>query len=46
MKLIGRVLIVLLTALTALFVGAGTSHAGLDNELSLVDGKGRTLTIQ
>ncbi|MCV7254468.1 MspA family porin, partial [Mycobacterium hackensackense] len=24
----------------------GTSHAGLDNELSLVDGKDRTLTIQ
>ncbi|EID14158.1 MspA family porin, partial [Mycolicibacterium phlei] len=28
------------------FVSSGTSHAGLDNELSLVDGQGRTLTIQ
>ena len=26
--------------------GAGTSHAGLDNELSLVDGQDRTLTVQ
>ena len=34
------------SALAALFVSTGTSHAGLDNELSLVDGKGRTLTIQ
>src|SRR5690349_1599215 len=30
----------------ALFAGTGTSHAGLDNQLSLVDGQGRTLTIQ
>jgi len=29
-----------------LWVSMPTSHAGLDNELSLVDGKGRTLTIQ
>jgi len=29
-----------------LFVSTGTSHAGLDNELSLVDGQDRTLTIQ
>ena len=27
-------------------MSTGTSHAGLDNELSLVDGQGRTLTIQ
>ena len=27
-------------------VSTGTSHAGLDNELSLVDGQDRTLTIQ
>ncbi len=26
--------------------GAGTAHAGLDNELSLVDGHDRTLTVQ
>ncbi|MBU8827079.1 MspA family porin, partial [Mycolicibacterium goodii] len=45
-----RVLIAMISALlaatTGLFVGAGTSHAGLDNELSLVDGQDRTLTIQ
>ena len=33
-------------SVAALLVSTGTSHAGLDNELSLVDGKGRTLTIQ
>ncbi|EID08998.1 MspA protein, partial [Mycolicibacterium phlei RIVM601174] len=33
-------------AAASLFVSSGTSHAGLDNELSLVDGQGRTLTIQ
>ncbi|EID17539.1 MspA protein, partial [Mycolicibacterium phlei RIVM601174] len=33
-------------AFASLFVSSGTSHAGLDNELSLVDGQGRTLTIQ
>lgn len=26
--------------------GAGTAHAGLDNELSLIDGHGHTLTVQ
>jgi hypothetical protein len=45
-----RVLIAMISALlaatTGLFVGAGTSHAGLDNELSLVDGQDRTLTVQ
>jgi hypothetical protein len=46
MKVIGRVLVALIAALAALFVGTGTSHAGLDNELSVVDGTGRTLTIQ
>ena len=46
MKAISRVLVALVAAVSALFVGAGTSHAGLDNELSLVDGQGRTLTIQ
>ena len=38
--------VALAAVFAALFVGSGTSHAGLDNELSLVDGKGRTLTIQ
>src|SRR6478735_4395687 len=46
MKAISRVLIAMAAAIAALFVGTGTSHAGLDNELSLVDGQGRTLTIQ
>jgi len=46
MKVIGRVLIAFSAALAALCVSTGTSHAGLDNELSLVDGSGRTLNIQ
>ncbi|HZA08847.1 MspA family porin [Mycobacterium sp.] len=46
MKDIGRVLVALVAALTALFVSTGTSHAGLDNEMRVVDGKGRTLHIQ
>ena len=46
MKSFSRVLIAMVMAVAALFVGTGTSHAGLDNELSLVDGQDRTLTIQ
>ena len=46
MKAIGRVLIAMVAAFAALFVSTGTSHAGLDNEMSLVDGQDRTLTIQ
>lgn len=46
MKAISRVLIALVAAVASLFVSTGTSHAGLDNELSLVDGQDRTLTIQ
>jgi hypothetical protein len=46
MKAISRVLIAMIAAIAALFVSTGTSHAGLDNELSLVDGQDRTLTIQ
>ena len=46
MKVFSRVLIALVAAVAALFVSTGTSHAGLDNELSLVDGQDRTLTIQ
>jgi len=46
MKAFTRVLVALIAAVSALFVGAGTSHAGLDNELSLVDGQDRTLTVQ
>ncbi len=33
-------------AVAAVFASSGTSHAGLDNELSLVDEQGRTLTVQ
>jgi MspA len=46
MKAISRVLIAMVAAIASLFVSTGTSHAGLDNELSLVDGQDRTLTIQ
>ena len=46
MKVIGRVLVALIAAVAMLFVSAGTSHAGLDNEMSVVDGKDRTLVIQ
>ncbi|SCX09610.1 MspA family porin, partial [Mycolicibacterium fluoranthenivorans] len=50
MKAFSRVLLAMVTvvagAFASLFISTGTSHAGLDNELSLVDGKDRTLTIQ
>src|ERR1043165_514604 len=46
MKAISRVLVALVAAIAALFTSTGTSHAGLDNELSLVDGQDRTLTVQ
>ena len=46
MKAISRLMIAMSAAIAALFVSTGTSHAGLDNELSLVDGQDRTLTIQ
>jgi MspA len=46
MRIAARLLGALVVSLGALFVGAGTAHAGLDNELSVVDGKGRTMVIQ
>src|ERR1044071_8297253 len=46
MKVISRVLIAMIAAIASLFSSTGTSQAGLDNELSLVDGKDRTLTVQ
>jgi hypothetical protein len=46
MKAFSRMLFLMVMAVAGLFVGTGTSHAGLDNELSLVDGQDRTLTIQ
>lgn len=47
MKAISRVLVVLVATIAALFVSTGTSHANpqVNNELSLVDGQDRTLTI-
>jgi len=32
-------------AVAGLFVGSGTAAAGMDNQMSLVDGGGRTMTI-
>lgn len=46
MKVMTRVLMSAVVSVAALFAGAATSHAGMDNELSVVDGQGRTLTIQ
>ncbi|MCV7281015.1 MspA family porin [Mycolicibacterium flavescens] len=50
MKATGRILAALATAfvmaVSALFVSGGTAQAGLDNELTLNDEQGRTLTIQ
>ena len=46
LNLIARGTIAVVFALTTLVATSGTSHAGLDNELSLVDGQDRTLTIQ
>ena len=46
MKVIGRALVAVLLAVAGLLVGSGTSQAALDNQMSLVDGKGRTMTIQ
>jgi hypothetical protein len=41
-----RSVVVCGVALRLLLGGAGTAHAALDNELSMVDGQDRTLTIQ
>ncbi len=41
-----RVLVAALAALGAAIIPVSTAYAGLDNELSLVDGQDRTLTIQ
>jgi hypothetical protein len=43
----GRWSLVALVALSALLItGPGTSHAAMDNELSIVDSEGRTLNVQ
>src|ERR1051326_3563772 len=46
MKAFSRVLVATVAAGSSLFLGAAAYHAGLDNELSLVDGQDRTLTVQ
>ena len=46
MKAIGRVVVALVAVVAGLFVGAPVASAGLDNQMSLVDGGGRTMTIQ
>ena len=46
MNRIGRFLVALVTALAGLFAVPGTAQAVLDNQMSLVDGGGRTMTIQ
>jgi len=46
LRIIRRVAVAVVAAVAALHVGSGTAHAGMDNELSLVDGGGRTMTVQ
>ena len=47
MKVVKRVLVALVTALMGLFVALpGTASAVMDDQMSLVDGGGRTMTIQ
>ncbi len=45
MKVVSRVLMAMVVAVAGLFVGSGTAAAGMDNQMSLVDGGGRTMTI-
>ena len=46
MSAITRILTAVAGACAALFAASGTSHAELDDAVSLVDGLGRTLTVQ
>ena len=46
MKVIGRVLVAVVLAVTGLVAGSPVSQAALDNQMSLVDGGGRTMTIE
>ena len=46
MKVFGRVLVAVTAAVAGLMAGSPVSHATLDNQQSLVDGGGRTMTIQ
>ena len=45
MKVIGRVLVTLVAVVAGLFAGTGTASAEMDNQMSLVDGGGRTMTV-
>ncbi len=45
MKVVGRVLAAMVVAVAGLFAGSGTASAGMDNQMSLVDGGGRTMTV-
>ena len=42
----GRALVATVLAVAGLFAGSPVSQAALDNQMSLVDGGGRTMTIQ
>jgi MspA len=46
LRAIARVSAALIAAGACLFIGHGTSHAGMDNNLTLVDGGGDTLDIE
>ena len=46
MRSVGRVLGALSIAAAGFFAVPGTAQAGMDNQMSLVDGGGRTMTIQ
>ncbi|HME48032.1 MspA family porin [Mycobacterium sp.] len=46
MRTITRVFVALVAATACLLIGHGTSHAGMDNNLTLVDGGGDTLDIE
>ena len=45
-KLVSRGLVAVAVALASVVMPVGTASAALDNQQSLVDGKGRTMTIQ
>lgn len=45
MKVIGRVLVALVAVVAGLFASTGTASAEMDNQMSLVDGGGRTMTV-
>ena len=45
MKVFGRVLVALVAVVAGLFASTGTASAEMDNQMSLVDGGGRTMTV-